>query len=171
MNSTLKYIFHFTFIILVQVLILQNINIPIGSFTLSIFVFPLVIILLPFELENYLALLFAFALGLITDMFYNSPGVFASASVFAAFIRPLILSLNEPKTGYGRDNAPLISSMGLVWFLKYSVPIVLAFILFYCLVEVFAFSRFGVALLEVVISLPISMVFVVLYVLILNPKL
>lgn len=171
MNKVLQYGLHFTFILLVQVLILKNINIPIGSFSLSLFVFPLFIVLLPFEMEGYVALIIAFFMGLAADVFYDSPGIFASASVFATFIRPLVLSLNEPKTGYGREDAPLISNMGWVWFLKFTIPIVVAFILFYCLVEVFSISRIGVAFLETLISVPISLGFVIFYVIILNPKL
>jgi len=166
-----KYILHFSFIFLIQVLLLKSISFAIGSFYLSVFVFPLFIVLLPFESEAYVGLLIAFALGLLADMFYNSPGVFASAGVFAAFVRPLILTLNEPKTGYSREASPIISSMGVVWFLRFSIPIVFAFVFFYCLIEVFSFRGIGIALLKTLICVPASLVFIMLYVFIFNPKL
>jgi len=171
MSSLPKYIIHFSFIFLIQVLLLKSISVPIAGFYLSVFVFPLFIILLPFDTEPYIGLLIAFVIGLMTDMFYNSPGVFASAGVFAAFVRPLILSLNEPKTGYSREASPVISSMGMVWFLRFSVPIILCFVLFYCLIEVFSFRGFGSALLKTLISVPCSLILVMLYVFIFNPRL
>ena len=171
MSSLVKYIVHFTFIFLIQVLLLQSISLPIGRFYLSVFIFPLFIILLPFETEAYVGLLVAFGLGLLTDMFYDSPGVFASAGVFAAFVRPLVLTLNEPKTGYARDASPVISSMGLVWFLRFSIPLVLCFVLFYCFIEVFTFRGMGNAILKTLISVPISLILTMLYVIIFNPRL
>ena len=171
MSSLVKYIVHFTFIFLIQVLLLQSISLPIGSFYLSVFIFPLFIILLPFETEAYVGLLVAFGLGLLTDMFYDSPGVFASAGVFAAFVRPLVLTLNEPKTGYARDASPVISSMGLVWFLRFSVPLILSFVLFYCFIEVFTFRGMGNAILKTLVSVPISLILIMLYVFIFNPRL
>ncbi|MBT8219585.1 MAG: hypothetical protein KJP00_07165 [Bacteroidia bacterium] len=154
-----------------QVLVLQNIDLPIAGIHYSIFIFPLFIILLPFELESYICLLIGFFLGIMTDFFYDSPGVFASAGVFAAFIRPLILSLNEPKTGYGRDISPVINSMGIVWFLRFAIPLSAGFMLFYYCMEVFQISKLGVILLKTIISLPISIIFIFIYVLIFNPRL
>lgn len=171
MSRLVKYIVHFTFIFFIQVLLLQSISLPIGGFYLSVFLFPLFIILLPFETEAYVGLLIAFALGLMTDMFYDSPGVFASAGVFAAFVRPLVLTLNEPKTGYARDASPIMSSMGIVWFLRFSVPLVLCFVFFYCLIEVFSFRGLGNAILKTLVSVPISLGLMMLYVFIFNPRL
>jgi len=166
-----KYILHFSIIFLIQVLLLKSISFAIGSFYMSVFIFPLFIVLLPFDTEAYLGLLVAFVLGLLTDMFYDTPGVFASAGVFAAFIRPLVLTLNEPKTGYAREASPIISSMGIVWFLKFTVPIIFAFTFFYCCIEVFSIRRLGVAILKTMLCVPVSLIFVMLYVFIFNPKL
>ena len=171
MSNLPKYILHFTLIFLIQVLLLKSISVPIGSFYLSVFIFPLFIILLPFDTEAYVGLLIGFALGLLTDMFYDSPGVFASAAVFTAFMRPLFLTINEPKTGYPREASPSMRSMGVVWFLRFVIPLVLAFILFYCFIEVFTIRRIGAALLKSLISLPCSMLLILLYVFIFNPKL
>ena len=171
MSNLPKYILHFTLIFLIQVLLLKSISVPIGSFYLSVFIFPLFIILLAFDTEAYVGLLIGFALGLLTDMFYDSPGVFASAAVFTAFMRPLFLTINEPKTGYPREASPSMRSMGVVWFLRFVIPLVLAFILFYCFIEVFTIRRIGAALLKSLISLPCSMLLILLYVFIFNPKL
>lgn len=170
MNRIPKYALHFSIIFLVQVLLLQGISTPIGSFYLSVFVFPLFIILLPFDTEPYVGLLIAFVLGLLTDQFYHSPGVFAGAGVFAAFVRPLFLTINEPKTGYARDVSPTIKSMGIVWFLRFATPVIIAFILWYCMLEVFTFRGIGTALLKTLICAPISLILVLLYVFIFNPR-
>jgi len=171
MSNFIKYLVHFTLIFLIQVLLLQSISLPIGSIFISVFLFPLFIILLPFETEAYVGLLVAFGLGLLTDIFYDSPGVFASAGVFAAFVRPLVLTINEPKTGYARDASPIISSMGLVWFLRFSLPLIISFVLFYCVIEVFSLRGMGRAILKTLISVPISLALIMLYVFIFNPRL
>jgi len=150
--------------------LLQGISTPIGSFYISVFIFPLFIILLPFDTEPYVGLLIAFVLGLLTDQFYHSPGIFAGAGVFAAFVRPLFLTLNEPKTGYARDVSPTIKSMGIVWFLRFAIPVILAFVLYYSLIEVFAIRRIGAALLKTLICAPISLILVLLYVFIFDPR-
>jgi len=170
MSRIPRYILHFSIIFLVQVLLLQGISLPVGSFYLSVFVFPLFIILLPFDTEPYIGLLIAFTLGLLTDLFYHSPGIFAGAGVFAAFVRPLFLTLNEPKTGYARDVSPTIKSMGIVWFLRFAIPVIMAFVLYYCMIEVFAFRSIGTALLKTLICTPMSLILVLLYVFIFNPR-
>ena len=95
-------------IVLVQVLLLKNIQILVfDRFTLSILIYPVVIIFLPVELRRSFVVLTAFLLGLCIDSFYDSPGVHTAALVLTGFFRGTILRLFEPRQGY-RNNLSLI---------------------------------------------------------------
>lgn len=85
MNSTLIRI-------LIYVLVFVIIQIPmLHGWVLFDQAFPFqyigLILLLPHRLTKSAVLWIAFALGLIIDLFSNTPGLHASASVFIAFIR------------------------------------------------------------------------------------
>ncbi len=111
----------FILLLLVQVLILNNIH-------LYHFVTPLIyiyfIIKLPFDIPGWLLLLLAFLIGFLMDIFVATPGLHASATVFAAFIRPLIIRLMRSGRDYEPGLVPGIRDMGPRWFIGYSIIIV-----------------------------------------------
>ena len=107
-------------IVLVQVLLLKNIQILVfDRFTLSILIYPVVIIFLPVELRRSFVVLTAFLLGLCIDSFYDSPGVHTAALVLTGFFRGTILRLFEPRQGYRNNVAIGPNAYGLSWFLYY----------------------------------------------------
>lgn len=171
MNEIIKAILHFSLILFIQTLLLQNLEFGLLNTYVVIFIFPTIVLIMPFDWPSWLGLLVAFILGLCADMFYDSPGVFAASGVFSAFIRPLVLSLNEPRTGYGREVSPVISSMGWIWFLRYSTILLFAFTIIYFWASSPQWSKLGIIILQSIISVPISMIFVVFYVMVFNPRL
>jgi hypothetical protein len=126
------------------------------------YVYVLFILLLPFEIPGWVLLSAAFALGFTVDMFSQTLGMHTAASVFMAFLRPGILRMISPRDGYETGTSPRILHMGLEWFLKYTVILVIAhhFVLFY--VEVFRFSEFFSTLLRVVLSATLSVILIIL---------
>ena len=82
----------FVFILLLQVLVFRSLTIyyPVLD-NISIIIYPVIIMLLPMRTPGALILVIAFVLGILVDMFYNTPGVHASACVFTGFIRPFVL--------------------------------------------------------------------------------
>ncbi|MBD0832854.1 rod shape-determining protein MreD [Aestuariibaculum sediminum] len=89
MNNTLyNNITRFVILVLVQVLICNHIN-----FLGYINPYPYVLFILLFPVKNNrMTIIFlSFLLGLTIDMFQDSGGVHAAASVCIAYIRPLIL--------------------------------------------------------------------------------
>ena len=153
MNEIVKAALHFSLIFLIQTLLLQNLEFGLWGTYIAIFIFPTIILISPFEWPPWVGLLIAFFIGLLADMFYDSPGVFAASGVFAAFVRPLVLSLNEPKTGYGREVSPVISSMGWVWFLRYSLIVMFSFTIVYFWANNPRWSNLGIVLLQSIICL------------------
>lgn len=89
MNSSLiSNTLRFVFLVLLQVLVLNNIN-----FTgyINPYLYVLFILLYPFTGNQSLFLLLSFLLGLSIDIFEDSGGINAAACLVAAFIRPNLL--------------------------------------------------------------------------------
>lgn len=84
-------VLRFFVLVLVQVLILNNINF-LGY--INPYIYILFIILYPVKNSRTLFIFLSFLLGLSVDLFTDSGGVHAGASVFIAFIRPPILKFS-----------------------------------------------------------------------------
>jgi rod shape-determining protein MreD len=152
------YIVSFVSIVLIQVMLMNNIQF---SGYINPYFYILFIILLPINIPRYLLLILGFLLGLTIDIFSNTPGIHASASVFAAFLRPFIIN------SYNLDDQekmmiPSISNIGVKWFVKYVAIMIIAhhFFLFY--IEVFSFSGFLHTLLRCVLSSIFTFVFILI---------
>lgn len=171
-SLALSNLFRFIGIFLFQVLILKGINEnsdgALAYFT--IFLYPLLILLLPFKTPHWALLLIAFALGLMVDLFYQPLGLHTSALVFLAFLRPTIVKIIEPKGGYTSNQSPTKFKMGTAWFLRYMFIGLLCIVPFYFIVESLSFAHFGTTLLKILGSIFASMVIGLIYVFIFNPR-
>ncbi|MBT8244511.1 MAG: rod shape-determining protein MreD [Winogradskyella sp.] len=87
-NSLASNIIRFIVLLLVQVTICSNINL-FGY--INPFIYIIFILLFPVNNNRLLFLVIAFSLGLFIDVFLDSGGVHAAASVFLAYARPLFL--------------------------------------------------------------------------------
>jgi hypothetical protein len=118
--------------------------------------------MLPFETPKWLLLLSAFALGITIDMFYDTAGMHATATVCMAYVRPGVLKLFSPREGYEVGTQPTIYYLGIPWFLSYSgILIVLHhLVLFY--IEIFRFSEFFSTFLRVLLSSIFTLLLVVI---------
>ena len=85
----------FVSLVLTQVLVLNHIQF---SGFVNPYVFPLFILLLPFDTKGWVLLFSAFFLGLIIDLFNGTMGMQTFATVFMAFLRPLFLRNFQPKS-------------------------------------------------------------------------
>ena len=154
-----RYIIRFLLLFLAQILIFNNIEL--GGF-LNPYIYILFIILLPFETPAWITLTLAFILGLLIDSCCETLGMHTAATVFAAFVRPYILSYFAPRDGYESGSYPGVSYYGLPWFIKYASFMVLSHHLFYFYVEMFKFHDFFVTLLRVILSTLFSSLLIVL---------
>ncbi len=145
----LKNIGRFVFLILFQVLILNNIQF--GGY-INPYFYIYFILLLPFETPRWLLLLSAFLLGILLDAFTNTFGLNASACVLMAFVRPFVISAISTGTEFMVGHSPSLKNQGLKWFAYYSIILVLVhhFALFY--LEIFRFTEFFQTLLRVLLS-------------------
>jgi rod shape-determining protein MreD len=144
-----RNIIRFIVVVLFQVLVMDNVMI--NGYMVP-YIYLLFILLLPFETPRWLQLLAGFMLGLGIDIFEHTPGIHTAATVLAAFVRPYLLELLAPRDGYEPDTFPRIHYYGFVWFLKYTLILVVVhhFALFY--LEVFQLKEFLSTLLRVILS-------------------
>jgi len=90
-NVVFNTALRFVVLALVQVLILNNINF-LGY--INPYIYILFIVLYPVKNNRTLFVFLSFLLGLSIDLFYDSGGVHAAASVFIAYIRPPVLKFS-----------------------------------------------------------------------------
>jgi rod shape-determining protein MreD len=121
------------------------------------------ILLLPVEIPSWLLLLLSFTTGVIMDFFSGSPGMHSSATVLAGFVRPYVLRVISPRDGYEPGSDPSMLTYGFIWFLTYTLLIVLVHhtALFY--LEVFRFADFFRTMLRVLLSSLFSITFILLF--------
>ena len=136
-NNWAKYIFIFITLILLQVLVLNHIS----FFDYATpFLYVYFIIIMPLGINRNLLLTVAFFLGFIIDIFCNTPGQNAAATVFAAFIcRPIQLLFFEREDFEHIE--PNISTLGGT-FIKYTFLVVLLH--HAMLISISSFSYFNV---------------------------
>jgi rod shape-determining protein MreD len=134
----LKNIYRFVIVLLIQVLVINNITL--GSYVYPAF-YVYFILLLPFESKGWVLLITAFLMGLGVDFFSNSPGLNASAAVFMAFCRPLIIHMLKTKKEYEPGLVPGIRDTGFGWFFTYSLLLILLHHSFLFFVEAFSFEN------------------------------
>ena len=154
----IKYGIMFISLILVQVLILNQVQF---NGYVNPYVYILFILLLPLSTPRYLLMILAFLLGLIVDIFLNSLGVHAAASVFIAYIRPFIIRVISNREE-DRSDYPGLLQNSFGWFFAYASIMVFLhhLVLFY--LEVFSFSHFFVTLGRTIISSFFSIFIIVL---------
>lgn len=144
-----RYLFNFVFFTLIQVLVLNNIQL---SGYVNPYLYILFIITLPFEIPGWLLLILGFSSGIIVDVFSNTPGMHASATVFMSFLRPYVLRLFAPREEYQPGTIPTMGYYGFGWFFRYAFILVLSHHLFLFYIEVFSLTHFFSTLLRVLSS-------------------
>jgi len=144
-----RNIFRFAVVILFQVLVMDNVMI--NGYMIP-YIYLLFILLMPFETPRWIQLLAGFALGLTMDLFTGTLGMHTAASVLVAFVRPYLLDLLAPRDGYEAETFPRIHYYGFLWFLKYTLLIVLIHHLALFYLEVFQLKHFFSTLLRVILS-------------------
>jgi len=159
-------------ILLVQVLILKRISS--GSAWLwlhaDIFIYPVIILMLPIRLLRHYVILLGFAIGLIIDLFYDTVGVHAFALTAVAYARGLILNYLEPRGGYTLVMTPTRHAMGLNWLLIYTAIAYGIHSFLYYTIEIFTFVYIGQILLKTLITFLLSTMVVMGYHLLFNPR-
>lgn len=165
-------IIRFIMLVLIQVLVLKNLNFGGGSFLemLHFIIYPLFILLLPHDMPKWMVILLGFLMGITIDVFYNTYGVHASATVMTAMFRSTILKILEPKGGFPKGQSPTRYRLGNMQFLRYILIMLGIHIIWYHSMELFTPLHIGQILLRSIISFPISVCLIMIHAFLVNPK-
>ena len=163
-------IIRFILLALFQVLILKRIELGGPDFNyIQILIYPLAILLLPLKTPKSLVVFLGFILGLTMDLFYDSPGIHASATVFMAYVRSFVLQILRPREGYDIHAIPSKYHFGLVWFSMYVGILLLLHLFFYFSVVLFTYYYFLEIWLRTISTFVFSFILIIIYQLLFNP--
>ena len=171
MNNQLQAnIFRFILLVLLQILILKQIPVELASFRLLIFLYPTFLILLPTNTPSQVMILLGFLIGITLDIFYDSPGVHAGASVFSGFMRGASLRLFGVDVDQVKIPTPSRANIGFGKYARISAFILFFHIFVYYVFDVFTFVYIGEILIKTIGSFVISYPVVLAFALISNVK-
>lgn len=168
--GNIKIVIWAVIFLLIQVLIMRGIDIGWGGkIYIQILFYPLFFITLPFKISNNVLLLVAFVFGLMLDLFYDSPGVHAFASVLTMFSRKYVIQILEPRGGYGVNSSPSFESMGAGWFLSYSSILFFIHVFAYFCADIFTIAYLGTIIVKAIFSFLLTYAIVLLFHYVISP--
>lgn len=156
MQLVLQNIVRFILLVLVQVFVLDNIQF-LGYISPMIYV--LFILSLPIRFPKGLLLILAFLLGLTIDVFNNTMGVHAFATVFAAFVRPAVINMSVSSEEMANPT-PSFRTFGVGNYVKYVVLIVLMHHMVLFLVESFSFLHLSLLIPKIILSSAVTILII-----------
>lgn len=148
-RSVIIHAISFVIYLFLQVIIFKN-SVLFGSAFCFLYVGYLLV--LPVETSSLWLMLVGFAMGLFIDMFYDSVGIHAFASVAIMYLRNFWLARVTPQGGYDNGAVPSIAADGLQWFLIYATPLVFIHHALLFFIEVGGFHYVGYTLLKIIFS-------------------
>jgi len=154
MSRILSHIFRFALFLLIQVVVLNQVELGAGTLLM---IYPLFIVLLPVEINIFLLLFLAFALGISIDAMSNTYGLHASSLLLLAYFRPIIFQAFAPRDGYETDLELNIHTMGFRWFFRAFGSLLLIHHFWFFLLELLRFDEILYVLQKTILSLPLSL--------------
>lgn len=164
-NGLFRHIGHFIILVIIQVMILNNIRF--GGY-INPYVYVLFVLMLPLDIPGWLLLFSSFGLGLTIDIFSDTQGMHAAATVLMAFARPGVIRMISGRSDFDPGTVPMVSSMGAKWILIYSVLLVFVHHSLLFFLEIFRFSEFFLTLGRISLSTGITTLMVFLWFLLLD---
>ncbi len=153
-----KYTIMFLVLVGVQVLFLNQVQF---SGYVNPYLYILFILLLPINTPRYLILVSAFLLGVCIDIFSNTLGMNAFATVFIAYGRSFIIRTVTNREEDMSDYPGLLQN-GFMWFLYYTAIMVFIHHTVLFTIEVFSFSNYFETLKRILLSSLFSIFVIVL---------
>jgi rod shape-determining protein MreD len=148
MPTALQNIFRFIILVLLQVLVLNNIQF-LGY--INPYIYILFLLALPVQTPRWFSLLLGFFIGVIIDMFADTPGIHAFASVLIAFLRngtiKLFTAIEE-----GNNPTPSFYTFGVSAYIKYVVLLVFVHHTTLFFLEAFSFANFWIMFAKIILS-------------------
>lgn len=140
-------------LVLLQVLVIDNIRL---GYYIHPCVYILFILLMPFNTPKWKLLINGFLIGMTIDLFCGTPGLNAAATVFMAFLRPMVINGMTRRKDINENDEPSLNNMGVSWFLVYASLLLLAHNLLLFLLELFSFKLFHIIIIQTILSVASS---------------
>ncbi len=145
-------------LLLLQVLLFSNMRF---SIFVNPYVFPLFVLLLPFETPRWLLMFIGLGAGLLLDFFLGSWGMHGAACLFIGYARPFLINIITPK-GTEFEISPNLFAQGITWFSIYTSVTMFIYLTFYFLVEAGTFYNLFWLMLKIIGSTVVSVVFILI---------
>ena len=152
-------IIRFLLLAFVQVMVLDNIQL---HALFHPYIYPLFILLLPIETPKWLLLFLGFLSGWVIDFYSHTGGIHASASLLVAFLRPFMLNMIRPSSGYQPEDRPTISSKGFLWFFTYCSILIFIHHLWVFMIGTLSLTQFVFVIGKIVLSSAVSIAIVIM---------
>ena len=164
-NARSEQILYFLIYVLLQLPIIHRFVLFDSAFAFFYISFLLV---LPLGQNKLTSLLIAFGIGLLIDIFSNTPGVHASASLVLVVLRKFWLVM---VAGTPEDDARVsIYVLGLRTMIMYALPLVFVHHFLIFLIEHGSFSPFGLLLQRSILSALLTTILFLTSNFLLSPK-
>lgn len=169
MSLLLKNIIRFIFIMFIQIFVLNKIP-PLHQFIVPYFYY-VFILWLPFNLGRTALLFISFAVGMVVDLFFKTPGLHAAACVLIAYVRPSLINLLLPKesTDWGNEE-PSKKTMGPVPYGTYIIILTFLHHFYLILLEWMQFGSFLYFIGKLVATSLVSLLLILIADLFINRK-
>lgn len=133
--ESLRRLFTFVILLLVQVIVFNHIHL-FDVATPLLYVY----LVLHFRRNHprWATLLWCFLMGLLVDVFSNTPGVAAASMTFVGLLQPYLLEVFTPRDS-ADDLVASYRSLGVASFVYYVVILVFIYCLLFFLLENFTF--------------------------------
>lgn len=159
-NTWVRYILIFVLIVLLQGLVVNNIQI---NEYLMPMIYPIMILMLPFNQNTLVSMAVALVLGLCVDAFSDTFGLHASAAVLIGYLRPPLMKYIQPKEGYDNALLPTVHDMGIVWFGIYASLLLFIHHLWFFSIEIFRIDQILLILGKTFFSFLFSFILILLF--------
>ena len=127
------------------------------------FIYLAFLLSIPINSNRILDMFIGLVTGLVVDIFSDSLGIHTAASVLFMYFRYYLIQWSTPQGGYEGNALPSISSMGLSWYLTYSLPLLFVHQIALFFIEAGGFGLFFYTFTKVLMSTFFTLVVIVLF--------
>lgn len=124
------------------------------------FLYILFLLLLPFDIPNWLLFMLSFFLGLTVDAFYDTLGVNAAACTVLALVRIFFITVTVQRQGFENEPEPRLGIMGFRWFFFYAIVLTLFHHITLFLLESFSLNDLKYTFLRIASSSVITLLLI-----------
>ncbi|MBM3454623.1 MAG: rod shape-determining protein MreD [Bacteroidetes bacterium] len=138
MNYMLNISLRFFLFWVMQVLIFNQLEFGFG---IHMMIYPLFIMLLPFDIGDFTLMFLGFALGLTIDAFSDTFGLHASSLLMMAGFRIILFKAFSQREAYDPLKEPSLFDMGPRWFVTVYGSLLLIHHFWFFLIEIFRINE------------------------------